>query len=126
MQTSNVPGRAAATASLATSLGKAQRTYKLTAVEYSPAADLTGAATNSLTLELRNRGPDDTINVLVATLAMVAGVNASRGFARDVPRVVTNGTPLVQEGDRLEWVSVKVGTGLLDPGGAVLVSGTPV
>ena len=126
MQTATVPGRAAATATLATSLRRAERTYKLTSVEYAPSADITGTATNSLTLELRNRGQDDSINVLVASLALVAGTNASRGFARDVPRVVTNGTPLVTEGDRLEWVSVKVGTGLTDPGGTALVNGAAI
>jgi hypothetical protein len=126
MQSSTVPGRAAATANLTTSLGKASRTYRLTAVELAPTADITGAATNSLTWELRNRGPDDSINVLLASLALVAGVNASRGFAKPVTVVTTNGTPLVTEGDRLEWVSVKVGTGLLDPGGTALVNGTAV
>jgi hypothetical protein len=126
MQTATVPGRAAATATLATSLRRAERTYKLTSVEYAPAADVTGAATNSLTLELRNRGPDDSINVVLASLALVAGVNASRSFAKAITLIATNGTPTVLEGDRLEWSSVKVGSGLLDPGGTVLVNGTPV
>jgi len=28
---------------------------------------------------------------------------------------------VVNEGDRFDWVSVKVGTGLLDPGGTVVI-----
>jgi hypothetical protein len=117
-----VPGRAAATATLATTIRVADRLGKINSVEYIPDVDVVGVATNSLTLELRNRGPDGSINVLLAQLAMVAGVNASRRFARDIPRVTTNGTPVVADGDQLEWQSVKVGTGLTDPGGQVLIN----
>jgi hypothetical protein len=117
-----VPGRAAATATLATTLRTAPAHLKISSVEYIPDADITGVATNSLTLELRNRGPDGSINVLVAQLAMVAGTNASRRIARDIPRITANGIPVVLEGDQLEWQSVKVGSGLLDPGGVVLVN----
>lgn len=121
-----VPGRAAADATLNTDLGRAQDEYKMASVEYVPAADVTGAATNSLTLELHNRGSDDSIDVTLAALAMVAGVNGGRRFAKVITLVTTNGTPLVQEGDRLEWRSVKVGTGLLDPGGIAIVNSTLV
>jgi hypothetical protein len=119
-----VPGRAAADATLTTSLGAPGRNFRVAAVEYIPGADITGAATNSLTVELRNRGPDDAINVLVAALAFVAGTNASRRQAKVIALQQTNGAPIVQDTDRLEWVSVKVGTGLLDPGGQVLVGET--
>jgi hypothetical protein len=118
-----VPGRAAADATSNTDLGRAKDDYKVTSVEYIPAADVTGAATNSLTLELHNRGPDDAIDVTLAALALVAGVNAGRRFAKAITLVTTNGTPLVQEGDWLEWRSVKVGTGLLDPGSVVVGNG---
>lgn len=116
-----VPGRAAADATLATSLGTSGRSFRVSAAEYVPGGDITGAATNSLTLELRNRGPDDSINVLVATLALVAGVNASRRQAKPITLQSTNGAPVVLDGDRLEWVSVRIGTGLADPGGTVIV-----
>jgi hypothetical protein len=119
-----VPGRAAADATLTTSLGVPGRNFRVAAVEYVPAADVTGAATNSLTVELRNRGPDDSINVLLATLAFTSGTNASRRQAKVVTLQAANGAPIVQDIDRLEWVSVKVGTGLADPGGQVLVSET--
>jgi hypothetical protein len=121
-----VPGRAAADPTSNADLGRAQDTYKVTSVEYVPTADVTGAATNSLTLELHNRGSDDSIDVTLAGLALLAGVNAGRRFAKVITLVTTNGTPLVQEGDRLEWRSVKVGTGLADPGGVVVVNGTAV
>jgi hypothetical protein len=93
----------------------------VTSVEAVPDADITGIATNSLTWELRNRGPDGSLNILIASLALVAGTNASRRFARAITRVVANGDPIVQEGDQLEWHSVKVGTGLLDPPGVVIL-----
>ena len=120
----SVAGRAAADPTSNTDLGRAQVTYKVTSVECVPTADVTGAATNSLTLELHNRGPDDSIDVTLATLALLAGVNASRRFAKVIALVTTNGNPLVLEGDRLEWRSVKVGTGLADPGGLVVVNST--
>jgi hypothetical protein len=118
-----VPGRAAADATLTTFLGLMGRTTKVASVEYVPNADITGAATNSLTLELRNRGPDDSINVLVAQLALVAGTNAKRRQAKTITlQPATDGPFVLSEGDRVEWVSVRVGTGLTDPGGAVLVN----
>ena len=117
-----VPGRAAAAATVTTSLGSPGRSFRVASVEYVPDADVTGAATNSLTLELRNRGPDDSINVLVATLALVAGTNASRRQAKVITLQNTNGTPIVTDIDRLEWVSLRVGTGLTDPGGAVVIT----
>jgi hypothetical protein len=91
-------------------------------VEYVPDSDVTGVATNSLTLELRNRGPDDSINVLVATLALVAGTNASRRQAKAITLQNTNGAPIVTDTDRLEWSSLKVGTGLTDPGGVIVIT----
>jgi hypothetical protein len=120
-----VPGRAAADATRTDSLvtKTSPGMVRITAVEYIPNSDVTGAATNSLTLELRNRGPDDAINVLVAQLALVAGTDAKRRFARAITLQQTaNGAPIWLEGDRLEWVSVKVGSGLADPGGTVLVN----
>jgi hypothetical protein len=119
-----VPGRAAADANLATSLGTPGRSFRAASVEYIPNSDVAGAATNSLTVELRNRGSDDNINVLVATLALVAGINASRRQAKVIALQSTNGAPIVLDTDRLEWISVKVGTGLADPGGTVVVSET--
>lgn len=62
----------------------------------------------------------------LASLALLAGTNAGRRFAKTITLVTANGTPLVQEGDRLEWRSVKVGSGLTDPGGVVVVNGSLV
>jgi hypothetical protein len=119
-----VPGRAAADATLTTSLGVPGRSFRVASVEYVAAGDITGAATNSLTLELRNRGADDSINVLVATLAFVAGTNASRRQAKVIALQQTNGARVVLDTDRLEWVSVRVGTGLADRGGTVVIGET--
>jgi hypothetical protein len=122
----SVPGRAAATATLATPIGTASRSFKVSSVELVPDADITGVATNSTTWELRDRGSDGSLNVLLAQLALTAGVNASRRVAKAVTRVTTNGEPTVAEGDQLEWHSIKVGSGLLDPSGLVVIGETPV
>jgi hypothetical protein len=122
----NVPGRAAAAATLVSPLGPAGRSFRVSAVEYLPAADVTGVATNSLTLQLVNGGPDGSLALIVAQLALVAGVNATRRQAKPVTLTATNGAPVVLEDDQLRWESVKVGTGLTDPGGTVLVSETPL
>jgi len=74
----SVPGRAAATATLATPLRTAGATTRVASVEYIPDADIAGAATNSLTVQLVNGGPDGSLSLIVAALAMVAGVNATR------------------------------------------------
>jgi hypothetical protein len=116
-----VPGRAAATATLATPLGPAGRSFRVTAVEYLPSSDVTGAATNSLTVQLVNGGSDGSLSLIVAQLALVAGVNATRRQARVVTLQNTNGAPVILEDDQLRWESVKVGSGLLDPGGVVLI-----
>jgi hypothetical protein len=122
----SVPGRAAATATLATPIGTASRAFKVSSVELIPDADITGAATNSTTWELRNRGADGSLNILLATLALTAGVNAGRRFAKAVTLITANGQPAVAEGDQLEWHSVKVGAGLLDPAGTVVIGENPI
>jgi hypothetical protein len=118
----NVPGRAAAAATLVSTLGPAGRSFRVSAVEYLPAADVTGVATNSLTVQLVNGGPDGSLSLVVAQLALVAGVNATRRQAKPITLTATNGAPIVLEDDQLRWESVKVGTGLTDPGGTVLIS----
>jgi hypothetical protein len=118
----NVPGRAAAAATLVSTLGPAGRSFRVGAVEYLPAADVTGVATNSLTVQLVNGGPDGSLSLVVAQLALVAGVNATRRQAKPITLTATNGAPIVLEDDQLRWESVKVGTGLTDPGGTVLIS----
>jgi hypothetical protein len=74
---------------------------KVSAVEFVPNADVTGLATNGLDLELRDRGPDGSLNILLATLALGRGVNASRRQAQ--PITLTSGAPTALEGDQLEW-----------------------
>jgi hypothetical protein len=103
-------------------LGPAGRSFRVTAVEYLAGADVTGAATNSLTLQLVNGGPDGSLSLIVAQLAMVAGVNATRRQAKAITLQQANGAPVVLDDDQLRWESVKVGTGLLDPGGVVVIT----
>jgi hypothetical protein len=79
-------------------------------------AAITGADTNSRTIELRNRGTTGAGNVLVASKAFTAGQN---GAADDEVALNLSATPadlVVAEDDVLEFVSLHIGgTGLAAP-----------
>lgn len=91
-------------------------------VSYVPEALITGAATNSRTLQVVNKGQDGAGVAVVATLALVAGVNAP---AFDETSLTLSATPanlVVLEGDVLSLQSNHVGTGIADPGGDFIVT----
>ena len=119
----NVPA-VAATATADQVLGDAPFAGTVTGVSYTPEADITGAASPaSRTFTLVNKGQDGNGTTVVATLAMVGGVNAA-DF--DEKALTLSGTPanlVVAGGDVLAFVSTAVGgTGLADPGGRVQVT----
>jgi hypothetical protein len=66
----------AAAADLETKVGEAPFAATVSRVGYVPATTITGANTDSRTLQLFNRGQDGLGTVKVAELAMVSGVNA--------------------------------------------------
>lgn len=115
----------AAAASQSTPLPAAHRPYRLTKVEYVPAAQLTGQATNFRTVRLVNTtAGSKTLAELAFSAATVA---AAIREGRDIPLVFAslpagNAAHLVNEGDVLEWQSVPTGTGLADPGGVVIIT----
>lgn len=115
---------AAATATAQTVLGAAPWPASVTAVTYTPAGAITGAASPaSRTFTLYNRGQAGTGVTVVATLAMTAGVNAALYDERTIPLSGVAGATAVVEGDVLGWESFAVGaTGLADPGGLVRVT----
>jgi hypothetical protein len=95
----------------------------VSSVSYSPTAAVTGAASPaSRTLNLINKAQDGTGSTVVATLALVAGVNL---VAFDEKTITLSGTPanlVVAAGDVLQWQSIAVGgTGLVEGGGEVEV-----
>ena len=114
---------AVATASdLETKIGEAPFAGSVTRVAYVPTSAITGANTESRTLQLFNRGQDGTGTVKVAELAMVSGVNAAADDAKAVTIITAADADDVVAGDVLEWKSLHVGsTGLADPGGLAVV-----
>jgi hypothetical protein len=124
-----VPAVAAA-ASTTTVLGPAaaaggsNRSYRISRVEYSADGAITGQATNFRTLRLVNKGPAGSLTIILAQLDLNAGgINVRQRFPREIPLLVATGETraAVREGDQVQWESVPTGTGLADPGGAVLI-----
>ena len=105
-------------------VGEAPFAGEVTGVTYTPEANITGAASPaSRTFSLINKGQDGNGSTVIATLAMVGGVNM---LDFDETALTLSGTPAnldVAAGDVLAFNSLHVGgTGLADPGGKVEVS----
>lgn len=121
--TADVPP-VAITADGSTVVGDAPITGTVTSVSYTPEAAVTGAASPaSRTLSLVNHGAAGAGTTVVATLALVGGVNLVAYDAKPITLSVVADATDVAEGDVLEWRSIAVtsGTGLADPGGQVEV-----
>lgn len=114
---------AAAAADETVVVGRAGFAGTVTAVTYAPEANITGANTDSRTVSLVNKGTDGNGTTVVATLAMVSGVNSNDFDERAITLSATAADLVVADGDILAWTSVHVGsTGLADPGGLVTVT----
>jgi homoaconitase/3-isopropylmalate dehydratase large subunit len=88
---------------------------------YTPDTVLTGADTNSATLEILNAGAAGSGTTQAAAKAFTNGVNAA---AKDETTLTLNATAANQEvvaGDVLVFRRTKVGTGLATPAGFVRV-----
>lgn len=90
-------------------------------VTYTPIAGVTGAASPaSRTLSLINHAQDGSGTTVIASLALLSGVNLTAFDEKTITLSVVAGATTVAAGDQLEWKSVAVGgTGLVDPGGTV-------
>ena len=118
--TADVPAVAqAATAS--TAILECSFAGTVTAVSYTPIANITGVDTNTRTFTLVNKGTDGNGTTVVATRAMVTGVNATDFNEDALTLSVVEGATTVAEGDVLTWVSTHGATGIADPGGLVQV-----
>lgn len=88
----------------------------VTAVEIIAAAAITGANTDSRTMQLHNRGQSGAGTTLVAEKAFVSGVNAAADDATALTLSATAANLVVAAGDVLEFTSLHVGsTGLAGP-----------
>lgn len=118
------PSEAVAAAADATVIiGRAGFAGTVTEVTYTPEAAITGANTETRTFNLINKGTAGTGSTLVATLAMVSGVNGVAFDEKTITLSATAANLAVADGDILAWTSVHSGsTGLADPGGLVKVA----
>jgi hypothetical protein len=95
---------------------------KVTAITYTPEANITGNTTESRTLTVVNKGLDGNGTTVMGTLAFITSVNAT-DFNESAFTLseVANAVNFVA-GDILAVVSTHVGaTGLADPGGLVQI-----
>lgn len=103
-------------------IGEAPFAGTVTAVTYTPEANITGANTDTRTLTLVNKGADGNGTTVVATLALTSGVSASDFDEKTMTLSVVADATDVAQGDILAFVSTHAGsTGLADPGGLVEV-----
>lgn len=105
------------------SLEPARFTGKVTAVTYTPEAAATGDNTNARTFTLVNKGTAGSGTTVIATLALTTGVNLVAFDEKAATVSATAADLLVTQGDVLAWVSTHTGTGVVDPGGSVKVTG---
>jgi hypothetical protein len=105
-----------------TIIGKVPFAGVIKSVIYTPAANITGANTETRTLSLINKGQDGNGSTVIATLPMTSGVNSLDFDDKTIPLSGTVANLNVAQGDVLAWTSVHSGsTGLADPGGYVEV-----
>ena len=94
----------------------------IASVTYTPEAAATGDNTNARTFTLVNKGQSGVGTTVMATLALVTGVNLVAFDEKSATlSVVANATTFVT-GDELAWVSTHTGTGVVDPGGTVKIT----
>lgn len=99
-------------------------TGKVASVSYTPLASVTGAASPaSRTLSVINHGQAGAGTTVVASLALVGGVNLVAFDEKFLTLSSTAADLQVVAGDILEFRSAAVGgTGLVDPGGTVEIT----
>lgn len=123
----NDPGAATAANESATSGTEPPRPGSITqALMVADSPGIVGQATNSRTLTVVQgtaQGAGAPARTTLATLALVAGVNAPTGQPSS-PFTINQAAFI--EGSPFEVISTAVGTGLADPGGLVFISYTPV
>lgn len=119
--TTTIPasGPVAAAAAAADASGryvKAPFAGKVTGVRVITAAAITGANTDSRTIQVFNRGQAGSGTTKVAEKAFVSGTDAAADDETTITLTATAADLVVAEGDILEFVSLHVGgTGLAGP-----------
>lgn len=95
-------------------------------VSYTAIAAVTGAASpSSRTVSLINKGQAGAGTTVVASLALLSGVNLVAYDEKAITLSATAADLVLVAGDILAWSSAAVGgTGLVDPGGLVQIEVT--
>lgn len=117
-----IPASTAANAAQDLAIGEAPFAGTVTAVTFTPEANITGQATNFRTFRVLNKGADGNGSTVVASQAFDSGGVAEEDF--DEMAIPLSGTPanlVVAAGDILAWDETVTGTGLSSPGGKVQV-----
>lgn len=106
-----------------TSIVRAPQSGVVTGVRYAAQAAVTGAASPaSRTISVINKGQAGAGSTVVASLALLGGVNLVAFDEKDITLSVVADATTVVEGDVLAVVSAPVGgTGLVDPGGTITI-----
>lgn len=102
-------------------VGEAPFAGAVTSVSYTPEANVTGDTTNTRTLTLVNKGADGNGTTVVATLALVTGVNLTDFNETALTLSEVADATDVAAGDVLAFVSTHAASGVADPGGLVQV-----
>jgi hypothetical protein len=103
-------------------IGEAPFAGTVTAISYTPEANITGDDTNSRTLTVVNKGLDGNGTTVVGTLAFTTGINGTDFNEQAFTLSEVEDATTVAEGDILALVSTAVASGLADPGGLVQVT----
>lgn len=104
------------------SVGEVKEAGTVTAVSYVPEAASTGDDTNYRTYTLVNKGQNGSGTTVIATIALLSGVNLVAFDEFDATLSVVEGATTVAANDILAWKSTHTASGLVDPGGIVKVS----
>ena len=106
-------------------LAKAPVSGRVSGVSYLPSAGLSGANTNSRTLSLINKGDAGAGTTSIASLDLVSGTDLTAFDEKTITLAGTATDRDVVAGDVLQWQSLHVLTGIVDPGGTVVVTIAP-
>lgn len=103
-------------------IGEAPFAGTVTAVTFTPEANITGQATDYRTYQVINKGADGNGTTVVASLAFSSAPVAAADFdEKALTLSVVAGATAVAEGDILAWNEIVTGNGLASPGGLVQV-----
>jgi len=91
-------------------------------VGYVPVANITGANTDSRTINVINKGADGNGTTEIASIDFTSGVNATDYNETALTLSPTPADLDVDEGDVIAWASLAPGTGIADPGGLAVIT----